>query len=147
MEKTKRPTGRPSGYSEKIGSIICARIADGESLRMICADAKMPGRRTVLDWLDDDRYSAFRAKYARARENQADYLEEEMCDIERDTLSGKLDPKAARVVLGSKQWRAEKLAPKKYGNRLNLEGSGEGGALVVVVKDYTGRKKVDDAAN
>ena len=31
--------GRPTEYTEEIGDTICERIADGERLRTICADA------------------------------------------------------------------------------------------------------------
>lgn len=82
----------------------------------------MPDRTTVMRWLaiHDD----FAAKYASARAMQADYLEEEMAEIEDRTLAGEVDPAAARAVLGSKQWRAAKLAPKKYGDKLDVDVKG-----------------------
>lgn len=46
-----------------------------------------------------------------------------MSDIEDRTLSGSIDPAAARVVLASKQWRAAKLAPKRYGDKLAIGGA------------------------
>lgn len=71
-------------YSDDIANIICERIADGESLRSICESDEMPAKSTVFDWLADDRYEAFRTKYARAREAQADALVDEMIDIADD---------------------------------------------------------------
>ena len=64
----------------------------------------------------------FAAKCARVREGpQADYVFDEMAKIEADVISGALAPDAARVVLSSKQWRAAKLAPKKYGDKTTVE--------------------------
>jgi hypothetical protein len=36
--------GRPSDYCAEIAMTICDRLADGESLRAICADAEMPDK-------------------------------------------------------------------------------------------------------
>lgn len=115
--------GRPSKYTDKLADEICERIASGESLRAICRGDGMPARMTVLRWLNSN--DDFVSKCARAREIGADALEEDMVDIERDTLSGKLDPAAARVVIASKQWRAAKHAPKKYGDKQTVELTGD----------------------
>ena len=120
--------GRPSDYTPEICAEICARLIEGESLRRICLDESMPGRRTVLDWLDE--HEEFRAKYARARELQGDAEHDKMADIEDDALAGKVAPDVARVVLASKQWRASKLAPKKYGDRTQLEHTGRDGGPI-----------------
>lgn len=114
--------GRPLSFTFAVGEEICEQLMQGKSLRQICTSPEMPDRTTVVRWLarDDD----FASKYARARDVYADVMEEDMADIEDRTLSGEIDPTAARVVLTSKQWRASKLAPKKYGDRLDLNHSG-----------------------
>ena len=109
-------------YSQDLADEICRRLVDGESIRSICADEKMPSRATVLRWGAEDK--EFEAKCARAREWQADVIHDDMSDIETGVLSGAIDPQAARVVLSSKQWRASKLAPKKYGDKLDMNHSG-----------------------
>lgn len=115
-------TGRPSIYREALADAICARIIDGESLRTICDDEDMPGRTTVIRWLDE--HPSFGTKYARARDLQAEHLEESMGQIEGQVLGGSLDPKAARVVLESRRWRTMKLAPKRFGNRVAMDVEG-----------------------
>lgn len=105
-------------------------IAQGDSLRSICARDGMPGMSTVMDWLESD--AEFRSKYARAREHQADLLFEGMADIEADVLTGDLKADAARVVLDSQRWRAEKLKPKVYGAKSTFEHTGPGGGPVQV---------------
>jgi hypothetical protein len=140
-------------YSEELADEICARIAEGESMRGICADNHMPNWRTVWRWLDanDD----FASRCARARTMQAEALECDMADIERDTLTGVIDSKAANVVLSSKRWRAAKLAPKKYGDKITTELTGADGGPVEIndtdratkvaalIAQAQGRQKVD----
>jgi hypothetical protein len=43
--------GRPSDYSFQVAISICARLAEGKSLRAICSEAGMPGRATVFRWI------------------------------------------------------------------------------------------------
>lgn len=128
--------GRPSKFTEAIADAICEDIIAGKSLRSICGMADMPDRTTVLRWLTAE--DSFTTKYTRARILQADALEEEMSDIEDKTLTGEIDAAAARTVLASKQWRAAKLAPKRYGDKLELSGSAD--SPLVIIKDFTGSK-------
>ena len=116
-------TGRPSSYSDEIADQICKRIASGEGLRAICRDEEMPGRQTVLDWLDSEKFPEFRAKYARAREAQGDYLDEEMQEVANSATPESVHVARLRVL--TMQWRASKLAPKKYGDKVELEHAGK----------------------
>ena len=48
-----------------------------------------------------------------------------MATIEDKVASGDMKPDAARVILDSQRWRAEKLKPKAYGSKadVNITGS------------------------
>jgi hypothetical protein len=81
MDQPKR--GRPSDYSVEIADKICDRLAGGDSLRAICAEAGMPDRATVSRWLA--RYEEFRDLYWFAREWQAECLVDEILEIARDS--------------------------------------------------------------
>lgn len=109
-------------WPAEIRQTILNRIAAGESLNGVCKEEGMPGFRTVMDWLEQDE--DFRTKYACAREAQADVLFDGMADVENRVLLGELKPDAARVVLDSQRWRAEKLKPKVYGNKVEHEHKG-----------------------
>lgn len=115
--------GRPSIYSQEIADRIVSELADGKSLVKICEAADMPGRRTVLDWQERD--DAFRSRCARARVEGADLAFDQMADIERDVLSGKIEAHAGRCVLSSMQWRLSKLAPRRFGDKLEISGDPE----------------------
>lgn len=95
---------------------ICRRIAEGASLRSICATEGMPGRTAVLTWLADD--AAFAGQYARAREAQREFLHEDLVEL-ADSALGKpaADVQAIRLAVDTRKWAASKLWPRKYGER------------------------------
>lgn len=105
-------------YSDEIAAKILTRIANGESLRRICRDPDMPDRVTVARWCGED--AAFASKYARARDLQADHMADEMQEV-AETCE---DVNRGRLIVQTLQWRASKLAPKKYGDKLDIEHSG-----------------------
>ena len=80
MTNPKR--GRPSDYSFQVAISICARLAEGKSLRAICSEAGMPGRVTVFRWIA--RHKEFRDEYTLACELRAEDLADEMIEIADD---------------------------------------------------------------
>ena len=127
--------GRPSMYSPALAALICEQLASGMPLTQICAAPGMPDRGTVDRWANEK--PEFAAQRARAREAQAETLLDEMADIETKTLAGTVHPVAARAVLSSMQWRAEKMAPKKFGAKLAIGQAEELGPVQVTVKRYS----------
>jgi len=122
--KEPKKLGRLSVYSEAIATEICQRIAAGESLVQISADEHMPTRSTIMLWLATlDKYENFRTAYARARTDQADAMDARIMSTVDELLEGKIDPHTAKVAIGAFQWRASKLKPKVYGDRLEVETS------------------------
>jgi hypothetical protein len=108
---------------ERAKDLICREIAEGSSLKAICARHDVPSRETIYQWLADD--SAFSDKYVRAREDQADFYADEIIDI-ADTEP---DANKARVRIDARKWKASKLQPKKYGDKVDLNLSGTIGHL------------------
>jgi hypothetical protein len=97
---------------------VCKEIADGKSLRAICAAEDMPSVETVRVWLIEDH--EFSVQYARAREEQADYYADEIIDI----ADAAKDANLARLQIDARKWKASKLQPKKYGDKIDLNHSG-----------------------
>ena len=116
---TVKKTGRPSGYTPAKADTICDEIADGKSLRSVCARKAMPDKKTVLRWLRQN--GDFRAQYARAREAAADAAYEDIVEIERALRAKEMHPNTARVLIDSIKWRASKLKPKVYGDRSQVD--------------------------
>ncbi len=139
----KKRVGAPSTYSQHIANVICIRIAEGESLRKILRDEGMPVQSTVYEWLL--RHPEFAENYTRAREEQADTLADEIIDIAdespemneiRDKHGDVVDIKIdsgyvayQKQRIEARKWTAMKLKPKKYGDRVAVEGV-EGGAAI-----------------
>ncbi len=97
---------------------ICEQIANGMSLRKVCAQEGMPSAALVCDWLAKDR--TFAEQYTRARERQADGFFDEIVDI-ADTEE---DSQKARVRIDARKWVAGKMRPKVYGEKVDVEHSG-----------------------
>lgn len=116
---------------------ICDKLVDDVSLRSIAKQDGMPGLATILRWLEE--YPELEDKYARARARQIEAILDSHGDIEERVLSGDLDANAARVVLASRQWRAEKLKPKVYGQKadLNVRGALTINRIEVALVDTT----------
>jgi hypothetical protein len=140
--------GRPSRYTPGKAAAICARIADGESLRAICA-AGHPDKATVFRWLEANL--EFRDQYARAREAQADTYADEIVEIADD---GTRDYRMvdghelvdhdhiarSRLRVDARKWVAAKLRPKKYGEKVDLTG-----AILTASVDLTATDPVEAA--
>lgn len=137
--------GRPSTYSEEIAAKICSLIADGQSLRSICKADNMPASSTVFLWLAS--HKDFSEQYARARDAQAEALAEEILEISDDGTNDWMERKGedgeslgwqlngehvqrSRLRVDARKWLASKLAPKKYGERLDVE---HGGNVIVEI--------------
>ena len=132
----KRKRGRPSDYTDVLALEICRRIAEGESLRSVCRDEAMPDKTTVLRWLGTKENEEFRTQYACAREMQADALFDEALEIADETSEDWITTEDGKKVLDhehvqrsklrvdTRKWAAGKLAPKKYGDRLDLKHGG-----------------------
>lgn len=120
--------GRPSSYTDAIADEICLRLSEGEALRVICRDDHMPDRMTVLRW--EDANFEFAAKCARARAWQGEWIVDDMASVEAGVLTGMFTPEQAKVAISSKQWRAAKLAPKRFGDKISHEHAGPDGGPV-----------------
>jgi hypothetical protein len=121
---------RPSSFTAELADHICEQLANGISLRELCRDDEsMPAQSTVFRWLAQDE--AFREQYTRAREAQADVMADEILAIadesERDTIktaTGDLPNSEwiarSRLRVDARKWLASKMAPKKYGDKLDV---------------------------
>lgn len=137
--------GRPSDFSQGLADHICERIADGESLRAICNAEDMPNKATIFRWLSANQ--AFSDQYARARETQADSLFDEILSIADDGHNDWMERnygeetrwvengealRRSQLRVDARKWMAGKLRPKKYGEKVTQEHTGENGGPLVV---------------
>jgi transposase len=80
----------------------------------------MPAESTVRFWAVEDR-NGFAAQYARAREAQVEAMGEDLIEI-ADNNTG--DPQRDRLRVDARKWLMSKVAPKKYGDKVETVHSG-----------------------
>ncbi len=135
--KTKK-TGRPTKYTLALAVSICERLSSGESLTSICSAEGMPKRTTVVGW--QGQHDGFSTLYARARVAYADAIFDEAIEIADDssgdrttrTKNGEVigvvdheNIQRARLRVETRMKAAAKINPAKYGDKLDVNMSGE----------------------
>jgi len=125
--------GRKSEYTPEIVEIIVDRMTR-ESLRRICADDDMPSLTTIANW--QAAHPDFLDKCTRARAIYIDSLVDETIDIADEAVpstamgsydSGMVSDKKVRIA--ARQWYAEKLAPKRYGAKVEHDMKSSDGSM------------------
>lgn len=132
--------GRPTDYTDELGAEICSRMAAGESLASICRDDAMPSRSSVYLWLGI--HKDFSDRYARAKEDRADQLFDEMFSI-ADT-ENMADTQRARLRVDTRKWALSKMLPDKYGDKLDLNHGGQPNNPLKAVEWVLPSKKLQD---
>ncbi len=134
------PAGRPSDYTQELADEICSQLAEGVSMRSVCLAEAMPDKSTVFRWIRT--IQEFNDQYARAKEESADALVEEMLDIADDGSNDYMEKlgkdgecigyqmngefvQRSRLRVDTRKWAASKLKPKKYGDKVDHVHSGE----------------------
>lgn len=129
-------------YPQSTRDEICKRIALGESLSAICRCDDMPSKPTVLDWLFDE--PEFSTQYARAREKQAEHYLDEIIAISDESSQDRIanedgtertDSEAiqrSKLKVDTRKWVMSKLAPRKYGDKIQQEIVGANGGAIQV---------------
>jgi hypothetical protein len=119
-------TKKGSEDRAKISKVVLSGMSSGLSCFKACKAAGVP-HSTFLSWVDQD--SALADRYARAREDLIEHIATETIDIADapvgSTDNGSTDSGAVqkqRLQVDTRKWLLSKLAPKKYGDRLELAG-------------------------
>lgn len=113
----KHDAPRGPQYSLDTAVAICTLVSDGLTLKDVVAMDGMPGKTTMFKWLAE--HEEFANLYARAREERADLVADEIIGI-ADTAA---DPNKARVQIDARKWWAARVNPKKYGDKLQTEST------------------------
>jgi hypothetical protein len=111
--------GRPSSYTKEVAEQICDLIAAGGHMHVVCAEEWAPAERTVYQWLR--AHEEFAQMYAHARERQQEVFAAEVVLI----ADNEPDPARARNRMDARKWHASKVAPKKWGDRLEIDAKVE----------------------
>jgi hypothetical protein len=122
VSRTTRTTKMTlTNYTREIAETICTRMSEGESLRSICRDPVMPSEGTVRGWAVRD-VDGFGDRYRSARQMLLEYWADQIVDIADD---GELDPRDRQIRTAVRQWLMSKLAPRRYGDKVQIGGDPE----------------------
>lgn len=139
-EASTGPGGRPSTFTPEVIEAVCTLIAEGHSGRETCEMLGL-SQSAMYRHLTDDK--EFQEQYARAREMQADLLFGQIIKIADTPLVGTKEvgkewgtevTKAdmiehRRLQVDARKWLVVKLAPRKYGEKLQVGGADDLPAL------------------
>ena len=127
---------------QNIINTICERIANGESVRAILKDDNLPAFNTFLIWVSESDEKSKQYEYA--MKMRAEVLFEETLEIADDSSNdieyGEHGQRMnteyvqrSRLRVDTRKWYLSKLNPKKFGDRVQNEFTGEGGGAIKVV--------------
>jgi len=120
--------GRPSTFDQQVADRICELMAEGNDMGTICEMAGMPSRSTVSRWAA--ARPDFAEQCARAREALADFELDRLKRIAEECTEENVN--STRVKLNHYQWRLMKIAPRRYGDRVQTEITGPNGGPMQV---------------
>lgn len=130
--------GRPTKFNQELANKLCAQLAQGISLRTVCKADDMPCAATVFNWFHTNK--DFLEQYARAKEESADAMAEEILDIADDgtndwmTINRGRESievpnnevlQRSRLRVDTRKWIMSKMKPKKYGDKLDMTSGGK----------------------
>ena len=124
--------GQGSRYTVAAGERICARVAEGMSLRKAAAEEHVT-HSTVLEWAE--AHPAFGDRYARACERRLWVLQDRVLElmelgheVARDEGCGNARLQAVKLEIDTIKWMLCKLVPKRFGDKSQMEITGKDGA-------------------
>ncbi len=116
--------GAPALDIDTLGPLVLAGLAEGKSLRTVCAEPGMPSLTTVMKWCRDDE--KFAQHYAGAREARADVMFEELDEVSEEAASAETAVTVAglRLKADNIKWKLARMSPKKYGDKIETTHAG-----------------------
>ena len=138
---------RPHKTNSKKSPEVVARFLDmirnGRSCAQACKQDGMPTSKTIGEWVKND--AAFALQYEKAKEERGNYYGELVAEIALAGLQGKYkDSAMLRAAIDGLKWSAARMAPKAYGDRMEVNHSAEG-SYVEALKAVQGKVSEDGA--
>lgn len=119
-------------FSQEMADEICRTIATSSKglRRLLSENPHWPCRSEIYEWVFENK--AFADQYTHAKARQVEWLVEEALDIAYDGSDDTYEDKGkkrcdhewvarSRLKVDTIKWFASKLAPKIYGDKLQVE--------------------------
>ncbi len=121
---------------DKTFKSILSEIEEGASLRSVLRKDGMPDSTTFYNWIDSDESKQKAIQYARACEKRAESIFEDILEIADESSGDKKYTESGEVIdseyvarsrikIDARKWMLGKMQPKKYGDKIQTEHSGE----------------------
>lgn len=126
-------------FSNDLFEKVLYRISSGESVAAICTDEDMPSQDSFYKWVREK--DGLAERYAHAREAQADAIFDDILSIADEGKNDWMERSGednegwqlngehmqrSKLRIDARKWMASKLAPKKYGDKIQHTGDGGG---------------------
>ena len=118
-----------SKYTPELFDSICETLAtSSKGLYTVCKEHGVSSKQ-FYEWVAKD--AALSEKYARARDEQADFMADEIVELADKTdndnkgINGSNAVQRDRLRIDARKWVAAKLKPKKYSERMDVTSNGE----------------------
>lgn len=120
---------------DEIFNYVCKEIETGKALRNVLKKEQMPSTSTFFQWLE--LYPDKAKQYARATEVRAEIIFDDILSIaDENTNDTYVDENGfekvnqdviqrSRLRIDARKWVLSKLNPKKFGDKVQTEHSGE----------------------
>ena len=120
-------------YTPELAAKFCAAIADGGTLRSVCKKPGMPSKASVFRWLAE--HVEFQKLYETATDERTDVMIDEIVDIADNCKPDADSIRKAKLRIHARVEQAQRMKPRKYGNKMQLTGD-EGGPLTVEIVQF-----------
>jgi hypothetical protein len=122
-----------SKFEQSVIDAICESVANGSSARAAC---RLQHVDESTFRLQRKMYPEFDTQYARALEDRASVWAEEFMEIADDSTNDWVETKfgpqvnreaieRTKLRIDARKWMMARILPKKYGDKLDLNHSGE----------------------
>lgn len=101
---------------------VLKHLTDGKSLRRACRESDVKYPQDFLDEMERDKTGALDLQYARAREIGYRARADSLLDVASDPNIPAADK---RIITDTMKWELSKMLPKVYGDKLDLNHSGQ----------------------
>lgn len=128
-------------YNLKLAKYICQRIAEGATIKKLCAEDGMPSASVIASWRS--RHPDFDEAIKEARRVRAEYLHDTILETAEDLVTNTPDKDgiaAAKTAIDAWKWAAEKNDRESFGPGKVEQGS-SGPATIVINTGITRQKK------
>lgn len=133
---------RPSIYDDGMLKRVCDGLVEGLSIKQACTPEDMPRWQEI--YLEMQRDEGVRSAIAHAREAQQEVTADDIVDMA--DLATAEDHNVVKLRIWARQWRAAKLAPKKYGDKQTIDVQVDmGKTAAAVLMDLSNRANVIEA--